>query len=159
MLSAREYMLKLELELMSGGGRWVADFTESFWDYDVDGVTFDMFIHGGMRPQGYALSRLVAKFAMPDYLAGCFVRQLKPDGAGLTKTIKCVRRHIEDREMRWAWLVLPAEVPFEARVAKRVQANDLREVGIALVNVTEGTVVANQSYPGRRMSRFIGCFK
>lgn len=159
MLSVREYMLKLELELMSGGGRWVADFVESFWDYQVGAVNFDLFIHGGMRPQGYALSRLVARFAMPDYLAACFVHSIGPDVAGLTPVLKAVQRDMRDRELRWSWLVLLSHEPFSSKGVARVEPNTLEEVGIALVDVANETIVTNQSYPGRRMGRFIRCFK
>jgi hypothetical protein len=152
-------MLKLELDLMSGSGRWVADFVESFWSYPADGVTFGMVIHGGMRPQGFALSRLVARFAMPDYLAACFVHELGPDGAGLSRVLKSVRRHMKDRDLQWAWLVLPGIRPFEAKLIRRVESNDLREVGIALVSLQDSAITTSQSYPGRRMGRFIRCFK
>lgn len=159
MLSAREYMLKLELELMAGSGRWVADFVESLWGYQAGGVTFDLFIHGGMRPQGYVLSRFVARFAMPDYLAGCYVRTGKPDLARLGSVTKAVRSHMKDRELKWSWLVLTGEQPFTSQARARVERNEVEEVGIALVDLSSEEIVTSASYPGRRMGRFIQCFK
>jgi hypothetical protein len=159
MLSTREYILKLERDLMVGSGRWVADFVESFWGYDVDGVLFDLFVHGGMRPQGYALSRLVARFAMPDYLAACFVHTAPPDLAKLSTILKAVRRHMKDRELQWSWLVLPGEQPFTSDARSRVEKNNVKELGIALVDLSSEDVVTNGSYPGRRMARFVRCFK
>ena len=158
MLSSREYTLKLERNLMAGSGRWVADFVESFWGYKAGGVTFDLYVHGGMRPQGYALSRLVARFVMPDYLAGCFVHAEPPDVAGLSAMLKAVRHHMKERELQWSWLVLPGEQPFTPKARSRIERNDIREVGIALVDLSSEEVVTSTSYPGRRMGRFIGCF-
>lgn len=28
----KDYLVKLEKNLMVGGGRWIADFNESFWE-------------------------------------------------------------------------------------------------------------------------------
>ena len=159
MLSTRDYMLRLEREMMVGGGRWVADFVESYWGYPAGGVTFDMFVHGGMRPKGYALSRLVARFAMPDYLAGCFVHVTQPEANGLTGIVKAARGHMKELELKWSWLVLPSEQPFTAKAKARIMKNDLEEIGIGLVDLSSEEIITNQSYPGRRMARFIGCFK
>jgi hypothetical protein len=159
MLSVREYLLRLERGLMSGSGRWVADFIESYWEYPVGGVTFDMFIHGGMRPKGYVLSRFVAKFAMPDYLAACFVTEAQPDVGGLNRVTKAVRRHMKESELKWSWLVMPSEEPFTSQAKSRVERNSTEEIGIALVDLSTEDVITSQSYPGRRMGRFIRYFK
>ncbi len=60
-----DYLLKLEKNLLFGSARWVADFTESFRRYPLEGVTFDMVVTGKMRAKGFLLSRLVSFLLMP----------------------------------------------------------------------------------------------
>ena len=44
MPGTREYLVKLENNLMLGVGRWIADFNESFWNFSYNGVSFEMMI-------------------------------------------------------------------------------------------------------------------
>jgi hypothetical protein len=159
MLTTREYLLKLEHNLMLGGGRWVADFVESFWDYPIGDVTFGMFIRGGMRPKGLALSKLVALITMPDYRVTCFAYVGDPDLKRLSVVLKAVRHHMKDQEIEWSWLVIPGESAFSPQARAAVEKDDTRELGIALVDLSAQEIIASRSYVGRRMGRFIGCFK
>jgi hypothetical protein len=159
MLSTREYLLKLERNLMVGGGRWVADFSESFWDYPLGDVTFAMFIRGGMRPKGLALSRFVAFITVPNYRVACFAYAGDPSLKRLPAAIKAARRCMEGQEIEWSWLVFPGEGAFSPQARARIEKNDARELGIALVDLSAQEIVTSRSYVGRRMSRFINCFR
>lgn len=159
MLSTREYLLKLERNLMVGSGRWVADFVESFWNHPVGDVTFDLLIRGGMRPKGFVVSRVVALLTTPNYQVACFGYTGDPELKRLPSVLRAVRNYMQDHQVEWAWLVIPHEGEFPSKVRARVEKNDLRELGIALVDLTTQEIVASRSYVGRRMSRFVRCFK
>jgi hypothetical protein len=159
MSAIRDYLIKLENNLMVGSGRWIADFTESFWDFRVGDTSFDMVILGNTRPRGFLLSRFFAWLTLPAYLVGCFVHsgdtQLKNLGT-LTRSIK---RYMEEQEMTWSWLVLTGEGSFTRKAKAGVQKNNSHEIGIALVDLTAQEVITNDSVIGRRMRRFVRTFK
>ena len=159
MLSTREYLLKLERNLMVGSGRWVADFRESWWDYSAGDVIFDLLIRGGMRPKGFVVSKVVAWLTTPDYQVACFGYAGHPEPRKLPSVLRAIRNYMQDHQVEWAWLVVPHEGGVPDKVRARVEKNNLRELGIALVDLTTQEIVASRSYVGRRMSRFIRCFK
>jgi len=158
MLSTREYMLRLERDLMVGAGRWVADFVESFWGYRLGDVTFDLYVRGGMRPKGFALSRLVATLTLPNYRAACYVFAGDGELKRLPALIKALRRDMEQQETKWSWLVIPAEGAFSPQARASVEGNTASELGIALVDLAAQEIVTSSSYVGRRMGRFVRCF-
>ena len=159
MLGEREYLLKLEYNLMLGGGRWVADFKESFWNFSCNEVIFEMKISGGMRLKGFALSRLASALLMPNYHAACFAY---PDDPGLKRLpimLKAVRRYMKDQDIKWSWVVIPCESAFSPQAMASMEKNEVHDLGIALVNLHTQEIVTNRSYIGRRMSRFVNTFK
>ncbi len=159
MLGTREYLLKLEYNLMLGGGRWIADFNESFWNFSYNEVIFEMMICGGMRPKGFALSKLASTLLMPNYHAACFAY---PDDPGLKRLpvmLKAVQRYMKDREIQWSWVVIPCESAFSPQARASLERNEARDLGIALVNLQTQEIVTSHSYIGRRMGRYINTFK
>ena len=159
MSATREYLLRLEDKLMVGSGRWVADFTESFWDLRVGNTVFDMLILGGMRPRGFLLSRFFGWLTIPAYEAACFGYTKDPPFNRLGILTGPIKQYMEDRGLTWSWLVLPGEGPFSGRAKAAVQKNKVREIGIALVDLAAKEVVTNDSFVGRRMRRFVRGFK
>jgi hypothetical protein len=155
----RDYLVRLENSLMVGSGRWIADFTESFWDFPVGDTSFDMVILGNTRPRGFLLSRFFAWLTLPDYRVACFAysedTQLKRLGT-LTRSIK---GYMEEREMAWSWLVLTGEESFTRKAIAGVQKNNSHEIGISLVDLAAQEVTTNDSVIGRRMRRFVRTFK
>ena len=159
MLATRDYLLTLEKSLMLGSGRWLADFKESFWDFRVGNITFDMLILGNTRPRGFLLSRAFAWLTLPAHRVACFVRSEDPELKRLGALTKSVGRYMKEQELAWSWLVLPGVSSFSARAKAAVQKNNLREVGIALVDLSAQEVIINDSYVGRRMRQLAGPFK
>ena len=159
MLTTRDYLLGLEENLMIGSGRWIADFVESFWDVRVGSTSFDMLIVGNTRPQGFLLSRVFAWLAMPAHRVACFVYTEDAQVKRLGALLRSIRQYMEEKELTWSWLVLPAEGTFTKTAKAAVQKNDLREIGIALVDLAAQEVVTNDSFFGRKMGRFVGVFK
>ena len=159
MLATRDYLLKLENDLMLGSGRWIADFTESFWDFRVGTITFDMLILGNTRPKGFLLSRIFAWTTLPAHRVACFVHSEDPELKRLGALTKSVGRYMNEQELAWSWLVLLGESSFATRAKAAVQKNNLREVGIALVDLSAQDVIINDSYIGRRMRQLAGRFK
>jgi hypothetical protein len=158
-MNVREYMLKLEKNLMLGGGRWVADFTESFWGYDLDDVVFDMAITATVRPKGFFLSRVAAWLTTPNYYVVCFVYAKDPGLKRLHEVLVAITNFLKQQEFAWAWLVIPQEGPFSRKAKSMVQSTSIREIGIALVDLDAQEIVTSESHLGRRMPRFVGCFK
>jgi hypothetical protein len=158
-MDVKNYLLALENNLMLGGGRWVADFSESFWEYPVDDVVFDMFISATMRPKGFFLSRVAAWLTTPNYYVGCFVYSKDPTLRRLHETLRAISTFLKQHEFAWAWLVIPHQGPFSRKAKSMVQNTAIREIGIALVDLESQEIVNSESHWGRRMVRFVRCFK
>ena len=159
MLDKREYLLKLENNLMLGGGRWIADFNESFWNFSFNGIIFEMMIYGGMRLKGFALSRLASTLLMPNYQAACFAYSEDPGLKRLPGVLKAVQRYMKDKEIKWSWVVIPCESAFSPQARASMEKNEAQDLGIALVNLKTQEIITNRSYIGRRMARFVNTFK
>ncbi len=159
MLGKREYLLKLESNLMLGGGRWVADFAESFWKFTYNGVIFEMMVCGGMRAKGFALSRLASTLLVPNYQAACFAYIDDPGLKQMPVVLKAVHAYMIDQEIKWSWLVFPAEIDFPRQSQLIVEKNEDQDLGIALVNLQTHEIINNRSYVGRRMVSIVNTFK
>lgn len=158
MLSSEDYLTKLEYNLMVKAGRWIADFNESILDYTMDGVTFSMFIRGGMRPKGFALSKLAAFLFVPNYQAACYVLGDAPNGHQFTKILQTLKRYRKDQEVAWTWLVILSESKFSPQLVAQVEKNDDRHTGIALIDLSTEEIITSQSYVARRMESVVNCF-
>ena len=159
MQGVRDYLLKLENNLMLGSGRWIADFNESFWEYKVNNLTFNFFLWGGMRPKGFALSRIAATIMLPNYKAACFAYTGGPDIKQLTNMVTAIHQVADEKKIDWSWLVITHEGAFSSQAKAKVEKDDTHELGIALVDVKNQVIVTSHSYVGRRMERFIKVFK
>lgn len=154
----REYLLKLERNLMVGSGRWVADFTESFWDYPLGDIVFDMAVTATVRPKGFFLSRVAAWLTTPNYYVACFAYSSDPGLKNLNEVLRQISRFLREQEFAWAWLVIPQEQAFSRKAKSMVESTNIREIGIALVDLSSQEIVTSESHWGRRMARFIRCF-
>ena len=159
MLGVQDYLLKLEMDLMVGGGRWVADFSESFWDYPISSVPFKLVLTGGMRGRGFLISRVVNWFFIPNYQVACLAYTTERNLTHLYSILEAVEQFRKDKDLAWCWLVIPKESSFSRRDKLVVEQNDTRELGIALVDLSSETITTNASYIGRRMARFVRCFR
>jgi hypothetical protein len=159
MTSTRDYLVKLENNLMDGSGRWIADFSESFWDFQIGNTNFDMVIRGNTRPKGFFISRFFAWLTLPAYRVACFVYSEDTELKHLGKLTKTIRDYMEEQEMTWAWLVLTGENSFTRKAKAGIQKNTVEEIGIALVDLNAQEVITNDSVLGRRMTQFVRAFK
>jgi hypothetical protein len=158
-MDVNDYLLALERNLMTGSGRWVADFNESFWEYPLEAVAFDMFITATMRPKGFFLSRVAAWLTTPNYYVACFAHSKDPTLKRLNETLRTIGAFLKQQEYAWAWLVIPHEGPFSRKAMSMVENTKIREIGIALVDVSSQEIVSSDSHWGRRMVRFVRCFE
>jgi hypothetical protein len=158
-MKVKDYLLKLEDNLMVGGGRWVADFNESFWEYPMGDLIFDMFITAKVRPKGLFLSRVAAWLTTPNYYVACFAYSKDPELKRLHEVLTTISKFLKEEEFAWAWLVVPHEGSFSRKARAMVEHNDSREIGIALVDLSSLEIISARSYWARRMIRFIKCFK
>jgi len=151
----RQYLLGLEKNLMLGSGQWVADFSESFWDYPSGRVRFDLFLRGNTRSRGFLFSRFLAVFVLPNYRVGCFARAGPLDRGEFWQAVQAAEREAEREGMHWAWLVLVSDPPFSGQVRRAVELFDRPALGVALVELGPNRVVASNSYLGRTMVRHV----
>jgi hypothetical protein len=159
-MKVKDYLLKLEDNLMVGGGRWFADFNESFWEYPLGDLDFDMFITATTRPKKTLfLSRVAAWLILPNYDVACFAYSKDPELKRLHEVLTTISRFLKEEKFAWAWLVIPHEGSFSRKARAMVESNDNREIGIALVDLSSEEVISAASYLGGRMSRVIKCFK
>jgi hypothetical protein len=148
----------MEKTLMLGKGRWIADFTESFRNWNVGDVAFDAFIQGNTRMKGFLLSRLFSATVNPNYQVGCFIvsadRVKDFDRKSLMRMLHAVRASMKENEMKWAWLfILCAKAAdFQKKLVESIKD---QSVGIALVEVDSKNIVSSDSYIGKQARRFV----
>lgn len=158
-MEVKDYLVKLEDNLMVGSGKWVADFNESFWEYPMGDLSFDMFITATVRAKGFFLSRVAAWLTTPNYYVACFAYSKDPGLKHLHEILTTISRFLKEEEFAWAWLVIPHEGEFSRRARMTVERTDVREIGIALVDLNSEEIIINSaSYWSQRMPRFIKCF-
>lgn len=160
-MEAEDYLLKLEKNIMIGSARFVADFAESFRDYRVGDVEFDLMIRGGTRlRQGVLISRAYSYFIGPNHFVSCFVHLGAAEGAKFHALTRAVAKFNKDEEMTWAWLVIANGGPFSRGTVRLVESWEKREIGIALVDYVASQVVAHSdTYLGRALTKHIKTFK
>jgi len=151
--------VKLEDNLMVGGGKWVADFNESFWEYPLGDLVFDLFVTATVRAKGLFLSRVAAWLTTPNYYVACFAYSKDPELKRLHQVLTTISKFLKEEEYAWAWLVIPNEGSFSRKARSMVESNDSNEIGIALVDLSSQEIISAQSYWAKRMIRFIKCFK
>ncbi len=150
-----QYLLGLEKNLMLGSGQWVADFSESFWDYQSGRVRFDLFMRGNTRNRGFLFSRFLAVFVLPNYRVGCFVRAGPLDRGGFWEVVAAAEKEAEREGMHWAWLVLVNETSFPGQVRRAVEPFDRPNLGVTLVELGPNRLIPSDSYLGRSMVRHV----
>jgi len=158
-MEVKDYLVKLEDNLMVGSGKWVADFTESFWEYPMGDLVFDMFITAKVRPKGFFLSKVAAWLTTPNYHIACFAYSQDPGLKRLHEILTTISKFLKEEDLAWAWLVIPHEGSFSRKAKAMVEHTDSKEIGIALVDLDSQDIIPSKSYWGRRMIRFIKCFK
>jgi hypothetical protein len=157
-MEVKDYLVKLEDNLIVGSGKWVADFNESFWEYPMGDLVFDMFITAKVRPKGFFLSKVAAWLTTPNYYVACFAYSKDPGLKRLHEILTTISRFLKEEEFAWAWLVIPHEGEFSRKARMMVEHTDVREIGIALVDLNSQEIINSASYWSQRMPRFIKCF-
>lgn len=158
-MQVQDYLVRLERNLMVGSGRWVADFNESFWEYPLGDLVFDMFVAATVRPKGLFLSRVAAWLTTPNYYVACFAYSKDPELKRLHELLTTISKFLDEEQFAWAWLVIPHEGSFSRKARAMVERNDSREIGIALIDLSSQEIINAASYWAQRMPRFIRCFE
>ena len=122
-------------------------------------VRFNMVVTGGMRGRGFLISRIVNWFFIPNYSVACFAYGTDRNLNHLPSILHVIEQFRVDNDLAWCWLVIPKETGFSRRDKLMVEHNDARELGMALVDLSSEEITTSSSYIGRRMARFVRCFK
>jgi len=154
-IDLRNFIDKIENQLIRGRGKWVAEFNESFINYSLGDFVFPLVVRGQTRSKGFLLSRLFAYFSMPNYLVSCFVYPSEINSYIKKEKLEILLREIskmmKKNNVKWSWLIIPKEGEFEQRLIKWVEKNDLSNLGIALVNLNTKNILTNNSIIGRKI--------
>jgi hypothetical protein len=148
----------LEKEMMIKKGRWVADFNESFRNYRVNDVRFDVFISGNTRMKGFLLSRFFSFLVNPNYEVGFFAISIdasnEPSPKRLRKWILAVKACMEKSGMKWAWLTLVGG-PVRDSTRKCIEQATDSAVGVAYVDTESRQIICADTYLGRQLKKYV----
>lgn len=153
-----EHIAELEKTLMTGRGRWIADFSESRKNARISDVEFEAVIEGNTRVKGFLLSRLFSFLANPNYEVCCFILGARP-GKGLdlksfTKALAAIRSHMKKKEVKWSWLFI-FTTEGTNNLKDTVQKMDDQAIGVVLADLNSEEVFHSNSYLGKQAKRFI----
>jgi hypothetical protein len=146
-----------ERDILNGRARWVADLDETFRDYPVEGHRFDMCARGQTRGKGFILSRFFAWTVLPNYKVSLYAQAVRDSRnfvrGRLVELLRFVRRDVEKRGLKWAWLVLFFEGDLPSAIASSIETYDKNDIGIASVNAYSGNVLVSNNQLGRSLVR------
>jgi hypothetical protein len=148
--------LKFEKELMSGKARWLANFNESFENYQVNDVTFDIFIHGNTRVKGFLLSRFFSYILNPNYEVGCFMysSESRLNKSVARKVLHTTKGSMDANEMKWCWLIMIAdEIDIQAK--EYVEAVSDQGLAVLAVETNTGMITNSKNFLGRQARKFV----
>lgn len=147
---------KLERDLMKGKARWLANFIESFENYRVNDVTFDIFIRGNTRVKGFLLSRFFSYILNPNYEVGCYIyapeRRLNRSIA--RKILLTAKGSMDVNEMRWIWLIMIAD-QIESEAKDYVEKVSDQGLAVVAVETDTGMITNSRNFLGRQARKFV----
>lgn len=144
-----EYLNFLEKNLMTGSGRWVADFSESFRDYAIEDRRFEVYMRGATRTrQGLFLARFFAYTILPDYKVFCLVTSQTEN---VSRTVALVEKFMKEKEFHWGWLVFTREGMAPPSLKNAVESVSSKSLGVALVDTDKKEITTSATYLGRQM--------
>ncbi len=151
-------MVKVEKVLMLGRGRWIADFNESFRDFRLRDIEFDVFLRGNTRVRGFLLSRLFSVTVNPNYSVGCFMISTESvkhfDKRFLSKAIMEIQLYMKDNEMKWSWLFIFADRG-NSEMRNQVESIKDQNIGVVLVDAKSGDIINSNSYLARQAKKYV----
>lgn len=158
MISADDFILRMEKELMGGRGRFVADFIESFRQFKVRGVEFDAMIRGSTRVKGFFLSRVFSYLVSPNYQVACFILSVDPKRVfrkeDYGRYMAAIKKFMKREEIKWSWLYVAGQKP-KPGLRRAVEGTTDRSTGVALVDLETREVFGSDSYLGRQAARYV----
>lgn len=148
---------RFEREILSGRARWIADLSESFRDYKLNGDSFDLMVRGQTRPSGFLLSRFFAWTVLPNYRVSLYVKTIKNSmnfsQSKLSELRRIIKNEMERHDMKWAWLVLFFENDAPSEVQSSIEGYDRADVGIGSISVSSGAITVSNNILGRSLLR------
>jgi len=155
MFMAEDELLLIEKELTVGGGKWIADFTESFRNFKVKDLKFDLFATGRTRVKGFFLSRIASHLICPDYYVGCFVFKAKKESVNrniLSEMLDAIRGYMKKKELKWTWLIV-LQRGYAEPFKNFVESMTNYDVGILLYD-TSSKELSYNSPLGKQMAKY-----
>jgi len=148
-----ELLDALEHGILNGRARWIADLNETFRDYSVGGHKFEIHARGQTRGKGFILSRFFAWTVLPNYKVSLYARAVRNTTTflrgNLIEFLKVIKKDLESRGMKWAWLVLLFDGDPPDRISSMVQEYSKNDIGIGCINAYSGNMVVSNNVLGR----------
>lgn len=153
----------LELDLIQGRARLIADLNEFFRDVRVGDTVFSLLAKGRTRNRGLFLSRFFSWTALPDYSVSLFCCDEGRAGRftvdRLRGKMEIVSQAIEREGLHWSWLILFSDMELPASTVAFVSRYDRRELGLAVVSTSSAQTVFSNNQVGRSIGKHLGLKK
>jgi hypothetical protein len=118
-----------------------------------------MYARGQTRGQGFLLSRFFAWTVLPNYKVSLYAKAIKDQANFLRGTLldilRAIKRDMETRNLKWAWLVLLFEGDAPDRISSLVQEYHQDEIGIGCVNAYSGAVLVSNNVLGKSLLKHL----
>ncbi len=156
--STQDIIARTEKEVMTGRGRWIADFNESFRDFRVQDVMFDVLIKGNTRMKGFILSRVFSHFLNPNYEVAFFILSVSPgkriDRRHLQRPLSAIQWYMERNYVKWSWLVVVGE-GLDETIRRAVESVADQSIGVVYIDSASGETINSNSYLGRQIRKYV----
>lgn len=151
-LSKREKVMLTSLEeVMSGRGRYIAEFSEAFKDFKLNGFTFSYFVKGNTFIKGFFLSRMFSYFVNPRYNVACFL--LKTDKKfgkkHLLRRIRTINKYAKKTNSRYVWFLLFSSHVNDS-LRETIKTLDAYNLAVICIDTETGEKIHTVSFLGRQ---------
>ncbi len=142
----------VEEQLVKGGLRWLANFSEIERDYLIGDSKFKLYASGGLQERGFLLSRLFSAMVTPRYRVHFFLYTNQDiDTKTLRRlVISCKNKFGPDD---WVLLGLVQSQPLEKATKEAVETITDRNVGIAAFSLAPKEQVTSNNVLGKGLAK------
>ena len=147
-----------ERGLIRGRARWIADLTEFFRDYRIDGTIFSLYARGRTRNSGFLISRFFAWTVLPNYSVALFCVDEEDRIIGLEmlrNRIDQITKISKDKELQWAWFIVFSRKNIQPSIVSYVSRYDKRELGLAVASTSSKQIVLSDNQIGKSIEKHL----
>jgi len=142
----------VEEQLVKGGLRWLANFSEIHRDYAVGDIRFPIYASGSLQEKGFVLSRIFSTLVTPRYKIH-FLLSTNPevDPKFLRRIILSCKDKFGTDD--WIFLGLVQSQPIAKTTKEAIENVTDRNVGIALYSLAPKETVTSNNVLGKGLAK------